>query len=79
MKDGGLGIDRSGSAFPGIVIANPGEYAYGAPGMSLRDYFAAQALQGVLASRVSLSYQFADMALDAYNIADTMLAERERA
>lgn len=37
--------DDGGAAFPGIVIANPGEWAYGAPGMSLRDWFAANAPQ----------------------------------
>lgn len=45
-------------------------------GMSLRDYFAAAALQGLI---VSTSYETAALcAEDAYMLADTMLAERAK-
>lgn len=41
MKDGG-------PAFPGCVHANPGEWASAPAGMSLRDYFAAQAMAATI-------------------------------
>jgi len=44
-------------------------------GMSLRDYFAAKALQGICA-RVQWSYSGA--AKDAYAYADEMMKEREK-
>lgn len=45
-------------------------------GMSLRDYFAATAMQG-MASRPQDQSE-AEMAADAYEIADAMLAERAK-
>lgn len=48
-------------------------------GMTLRDYFAAMAVQGMLA--VGHPYQQSDehmFARDAYTIADAMLAERSK-
>ncbi len=45
-------------------------------GMTLRDYFAAAALQGMMASPTGA---FAGMASEAYIYADRMLAEREKA
>ena len=48
-------------------------------GMSLRDYFAAAALQGLIASRGSLSTRFLaeDDASYVYEIADAMLKARK--
>jgi hypothetical protein len=43
--------------------------------MTLRDYFAAAALTGLLANRLG---RYSDMAEDAYKYADAMLAEREK-
>jgi D-alanyl-D-alanine carboxypeptidase len=43
-------------------------------GMSLRDYFAAAALQGLLSSMAN----YPQSATQAYEIADAMLAEREK-
>ena len=43
-------------------------------GMSLRDYFAAQALQGILVGRALLPDQWAK---EAYAMADAMLKARE--
>jgi hypothetical protein len=81
MKDGG-------SAFPVM----DGKYGYDGEylgleclkeGMSLRDWFAGQALCGVLAcGRYSISEKNSikeDYAVIAYIFADTMLAEREKA
>lgn len=45
-------------------------------GMSLRDYFAAAAIHGIVANR-DWDGNFADYATDAYAIADHMLAARE--
>lgn len=43
------------------------------PGMTLRDYFAAKAMQGMLANNPNDS----DIATDAYLIADDMMQVRE--
>ena len=50
-------------------------------GMTLRDYFAAQALQGYLAMYSDPNYQgptYSDAAESAYNFADAMLKAREQ-
>ena len=49
-------------------------------GMTLRDYFAGQALAGVLANQESTSLDGTpeEFAADAYSFADAMLAERAR-
>ena len=46
-------------------------------GMSLRDYFAASAIQGLVRSRDHEPPNV--LALEAYYLADAMLAEREKA
>lgn len=61
-----------GPAFP--VPLNPGQPWQGmAPcdGMTLRDYFAAKAMQGLLANKGACHPD------DAYEMADAMLAARE--
>ena len=45
------------------------------PGMDLRDYFAAHAVQGLLANP-EVSGTNASLAADAYNMADQMMVER---
>lgn len=55
----------------------------GCEGMSLRDYFAAQALAGMLASppvidRSSPNVNHPGWAENAYKFADAMLAERDK-
>lgn len=50
------------------------------PGMTLRDYFAAKAMHG-FASRLmdtGSGYDFEIMSEESYQIADAMLAEREK-
>ena len=47
------------------------------PGMSLRDYFAGQALAGLIACP-NTSGGEKDFARNAYKLADAMLAEREK-
>ena len=46
-------------------------------GMTLRDYFAAKAMQGLLAD--PNTPEIMDIAGAAYEVADAMLAEREKA
>ena len=45
-------------------------------GMTLRDYFAAKAMQGLLASH-GIAMSTDEMAKISYSVADEMLAERE--
>lgn len=50
--------------------------AYETAGLSIRDYFAAAALQGMLGLYAPHDYTHRAFALAAYNYADAMLAER---
>lgn len=68
-------IDTGGSAFP----VNPSNFdatGAGDTGMTLRDYFSAKALQGMLANPEGLSVSLKQIAKDAYTIADAMIKER---
>lgn len=47
------------------------------PGMSLRDYFAAKAMQGYCAREDSIEIEMDAIVSDAYAIADAMLAARK--
>lgn len=82
--------DNSGPAFPakvsicrdtGAVLPHQfGNNEFCATGMSLRDYFAAKAMQGVLTNLPKPLYGpdwQAQVAHEAYSIADAMLAVRE--
>lgn len=60
----------SGPAFPQFVLSNGGAYVEG--GMTLRDYFAAKAMQALTPT----NYIDANARL-AYVIADAMLKARE--
>ncbi len=57
-------------AFPQYITSNNGAYVYG--GMTLRDYFAAKAML-----RTSVGSSYEQLAKNAYEIADAMLAARE--
>lgn len=65
---------HSGPAFP--VHETPD--STDSPGMTLRDYFAANALQGAAARGWPKSYSFDEVARDCYMVADAMLAERAK-
>ena len=71
MKNGG------GPAFP-LQSIGP-EFAPGYAGMSLRDYFAAKAMQGLLAQSCGTAFGSDSIqgAQYAYAMADAMLAVRE--
>lgn len=80
-------IDNGGPAFPvPITSAQPGQLVsaceLGAGGMSLRDWFAGQALAGWLASFGDSSthpiHLNESVAFEAYKTADAMLVERTR-
>lgn len=64
-------------AFPALPITRDfnGEMLYQAKGITIRDYFAAKAMQG-LYSRVNWSVT--DVAQRAYEQADAMLKAREQ-
>jgi hypothetical protein len=60
-------MNTGGQAFPGIN-----------DGMTLRDYFAAKAMQGMFASgNLSKTVQDDELATAAYQMADAMLKARE--
>ena len=66
-----MGAPENPAAFP---------VAYETNGMSLRDWFAGQAVSGMLASEVDDSTYNPDAAAErAYEIADALLEEREKA
>ncbi len=62
-----------GAAFPSVCLNDPGHPA-SVPGMSMRDWFAGQALQGLISAKGYHERSVA--ATDAYNLADAMLAAR---
>ena len=77
-RDGGPAFPRTGEGF-----GNP---LYDAPGMTLRDYFAAQALSmlnyhNILAAAVTAQeteWAIQNAAVLSYRLADAMLAERAK-
>ena len=77
----GDNMKNGGSAFPGyfktVVVENmrPVEKTIVSEGMTLRDYFAGQALLGFVQGGVYASENCAKV---AYMLADAMLAEREK-
>jgi len=66
--------DRKEPTFGNFTVAP--QYGADFAALSLRDWFAGQALAGFLANTES-SGTFRDMADDAYKFADAMLAARE--
>lgn len=77
--------ETGGQAFPceePSFIERDDVYAYHS-GMTLRDYFAAKALQGICASGpspdwASHGWTSAKLAAEAYDLADAILKEREK-
>ena len=84
-------INDGGLAFPGIRIEQVGTVAdfgftddesptYGEinhPGMTLRDWFAGQALSGLLGGVPVSHLSFKNIGSEAYAYADAMIAARE--
>ena len=70
-------IDDGGPAYPHAPFALDGRHwSDGSQGMTLRDWFAGQALAGMMADGKN-SGRFADIASDAWDFADAMLAARK--
>jgi hypothetical protein len=79
-------INDGGPAFP-LATSGIDTYNYFSPGMTLRDWFAGQAISSVYATAMREAEQgsglFQDehwrigLAADAYALADAMLAARE--
>lgn len=71
-------IEDGGPAFPEPVAISPSDDVYPAyGGMSLRDWFAGQALAGLYASGPHDCDQHG-IAHDAYLVADAMIAARQK-
>lgn len=73
-------INDGGPAFPfGQVSEVTGQPINGFffPGMTLRDYFAGQALAGILAKETLWDAAADSLAHRVYNVADAMLKARE--
>lgn len=66
-----------GPAFPRVPWDVNDYTGDGSPGMSLRDYLAGQALAGLLAFP-GKDFPSSVIAFGAYDVADAMLAEREK-
>lgn len=67
--------ENGGPAFPVVFDDSIGADFSVEKGMTLRDYFAAKAMQPLIGG----DYQFMrDVAKDAYEMADAMLKEREK-
>lgn len=64
-----------GPAFPHMKAEGHNDYA---GGMSLRDYFAGQAIVCVLADSSTSADDIPRIAAAAYLVADAMIAEREK-
>ena len=75
--------DNGGPAFPisDVMALDPrtiDEMVSLAHGMTLRDYFAAKAMQGMLACPVQVASDQYMTARDAYSVADAMLEARKQ-
>jgi len=69
--------NNGGAAFPDPCGAHPGAFPPDQPkGMTLRDYFAAKAMAAILRLPDKI-YTDALIAKYSYNMADTMIYERE--
>jgi hypothetical protein len=79
MGVGKMRKDNGGPAFPfGQTDDQSGQLVngWGSEGMSIRDYFAAKAMQSLLARRENGTH--VDVAENSYLMADAMLAERAK-
>ena len=72
--------NHGGAAFPNVSLYHEKDGTFTTQadnhGMTLRDYFAAKAMQGMLASPYNAASDQFMTARDAYKIADAMLLER---
>jgi len=59
------------------ISAFPHENFLSHRGMTLRDYFAAKAMQGMLSENSGIRYPNEELAMFAYAVADAMMKARE--
>lgn len=80
IKDGGPAFPSECDAYQiGIEEAKRVPFTGTHPGMSLRDYFAAKAMQAMVGEYLAKGpLNIAETADEAYAFADAMLAEREK-
>ena len=69
--------NTGGPAFPASYYTDDGQWAK-RDGMTLRDYFAAKALQALIPNSNGDDGELWDAAEDAYAYADAMLKERDK-
>ena len=67
-------LNDGGTAFPSTITDD----SLHVGGMSLRDYFAAKAMQGLLSKDLKPDVENEELAEVAYAIADAMIKERTR-
>ena len=74
-----MSTKNGGPAFPCNEIYVGSMQAVSSIGISMRDYFAAKAMQGLLAGTLSPDavWSLQDVAETSYNMADAMLRERQ--
>jgi len=70
------GKSDGGSAFPNLRSDSMGHLQTEQYGMTLRDYFAAQALPTIIERHQSLNQNYDYIARLSYDLADAMLAAR---
>jgi hypothetical protein len=75
--------DNGGPAFPDSVAVGPAGDLYGSTGMTLRDYFAAKAMQAMITKSSGQDSTGGKAGVPliagyAYEFADAMLAERAK-
>ena len=78
-NDGGPAFPRPASEYEPNGMRTDGKIA-AVPftGMTLRDYFAGKAMEGIIKSAMAFNAPKSSIAFDSYEIADAMLAARER-
>ncbi len=70
---------RNEYAFPVLELDNvTGNICYQHFGMTLRDYFAAKAMSFLVPLRASHKTPWGELAASAYEMADAMIAERDK-
>ena len=73
--------DNGGPAFPFVLGDDENKFIKYEPGMTLRDYFAAKAMNGFITNfdtRLSDIIDVPELARSAYYVADAMIAERNK-
>ena len=75
-------MNTGGPAFPALPISRElnGELVYQAEGLTIRDYFAAKAMQAIFSNPdITDTNKVKDwVAISSYSMADAMLKEREQ-